>query len=288
MCPARLSALLCASFIISCARAPVTHEGQGEGDVLVPKRGIIKLFNGENLDGLYTWLGDTRREDPRRVFTVSGGMIRISGDGLGYLSTAKAYRDYRLVAEFRWGRRNWRDREQAARDSGIFLHSVGPDGNSFAAEGAFKAAIECQVMQGCVGDLMLIGGKDADGSPIPLGFTCEAASQRDRRGWLTWKRGGKRQVLQNAGVLDWFGKDAEWKDVLDYRGRNDVDSPVDRWTRVECVCDGGRITVIVNGTTVNEVRDATPRSGKILLQCEGSEIFFRRFELHPLSGAPQE
>jgi hypothetical protein len=54
------------------------------------------------------------------------------------------------------------------------------------------------------------------------------------------------------------------------------------WTRVECVCDGDRITVNVNGTVVNEARQVRPSQGPILLQCEGSEVFFRKFELHPL------
>jgi hypothetical protein len=33
------------------------------------------------------------------------------------------------------------------------------------------------------------------------------------------------------------------------------------------------------------VFDADPASGKIMLQCEGAEIFFRRFELLPLKAA---
>ena len=39
----------------------------------------IRLFNGRDLDGFYTWLLDTKREDPRQVFTVTNGIIHISG-----------------------------------------------------------------------------------------------------------------------------------------------------------------------------------------------------------------
>jgi hypothetical protein len=35
------------------------------------------------------------------------------------------------------------------------------------------------------------------------------------------------------------------------------------------------IQVRVNGTIVNEVSQVFPSAGKILLQCEGSEIFFQ-------------
>jgi hypothetical protein len=48
-------------------------------------------------------------------------------------------------------------------------------------------------------------------------------------------------------------------------------------------CDDQRITVKVNGTVANEVFEVFLRSGKILLQCEGSEIFFRRLELLPIA-----
>ena len=43
-----------------------------------------------------------------------------------------------------------------------------------------------------------------------------------------------------------------------------------------------RITVIVNGKTVNECYDAFPATGRILPQTEGFEILFRKIELHPL------
>ncbi len=47
------------------------------------------LFNGKNLDGLTPWLKDTKREDPKNVFRVADGVIHMSGDGFGYLATAR-------------------------------------------------------------------------------------------------------------------------------------------------------------------------------------------------------
>ncbi|MCX6624441.1 MAG: DUF1080 domain-containing protein, partial [Acidobacteria bacterium] len=89
---------------------------------------VIRLFNGKNLDGWYTWLKDSRYEDPKKVFTVENGVIHISGDGYGGITTRKEYRDYHLVVEFKWGQRTWGDRKDHARDSGILLHAVGEDG----------------------------------------------------------------------------------------------------------------------------------------------------------------
>lgn len=244
----------------------------------------IRLFNGRDLAGFHTWLVDTKRDDPRRVFSVTNGMIRISGDGLGYLSTAQPYRDYLLITEFKWGARNWPwgDRLGKARDSGVFLHSFGPDGNSHDGQGAFKAAIECNLFQGATGDLLLIRGTDADGALLAPRLTAEVAAARDADGWFTWQRGGRRQTLERWGRLNWFGKDPQWKDALDFRGSRDVERPYGEWNRLECVCDGDRIRIVLNGVVVNEAFDVFPTGGPILLQCEGSEIFFRRLELHPL------
>ena len=267
---------LMSAFLIAAAAAPAHDDGK--------RRGPVALFNGRDLAGFHTWLQDTKRDDPRGVFSVTpDGLLRISGDGFGYLATDKSFKDYRLVVEFRWGRRNWRGREGKARDSGVFLHSAGPDGNSFDGNGAFKAAVECQVMQGAVGDLMLINGKAEDGSRVPTRLTAAAAPQPDADGWPTWSTTGKPVTLEMGGRLNWFGKDPAWRDVLDFRGARDVESPGDGWTRVECVCDGDRITVVVNGTVVNEATGVTPSEGPILLQCEGSEIFFRKVELRPLT-----
>lgn len=249
-----------------------------------PANEVLRLFNGRNLDGLYPWLVDTKRDDPRRVFTVTNGLIRISGEGLGYLATENEYRDYRLIAEFQWGRTNWPwgERVGKARDSGIFLHATGPDGNSHDGNGAFMAAIECNVFQGATGDLLLIRGNRADGSLIAPRLTAEVGDERDRDGWFTWRKGGRRQTLERWGRLNWFDKDPQWRDALDYRGPRDLEKRYGEWNRIECVSDRGRIRVILNGVAINEVSDAWPQSGKILLQCEGSEIFFRRLELRPL------
>lgn len=249
-----------------------------------PTNGVLPFFNGQDLTGFSTWLVDTKRDDPRRVFTVTNGLLRISGEGLGYLATRETYRSYHLVAEFKWGRTNWPwgGRVGKARDSGIFLHATGPDGNSHDGQGAFMAAIECNVFQGATGDFLLIRGQAADGSLIAPRLTAEVREDRDSDNWFTWQKGGPRRTVERWGRVNWFGKDPNWKDQLDFRGPKDVESRSGEWTRVECICDGSRIAIKVNGTVVNEAFEVSPSQGRILLQCEGSEIFWRRLELRPI------
>ncbi len=230
----------------------------------------IKLFNGKDLSGLTTWLKASGRDDPQRVFSVHDGVLHISGEGNGYIATVKEYKDYHLTVEYRWGQRT--DGGKYVRNSGILLHGTGPDGG---ANGTWMASIECQLAQGCVGDLIPIRGKE-----IPVSFKSETVLGPDKR--PRWKAGGEVRTF-TKGQLWWSLHDPTFKELLDTRGKDDVESPRDQWTRVECISQGGRLQVVVNGTRVNEAFDLVPAAGKILLQSEGFEIDFRRFELRPLS-----
>jgi len=271
--------------------------GAAEPDAPIVPQKVIKLFNGRDLSGWTTWLVDAKRQDPRGAYSVRDGMIRISGDGFGYLSTDRAYRDYRLVVELKWGTQNFRTRKGMARDSGIFVHSVGPDGGSYdcgwgsrssntgrdISSGAYKAAIECQVMEGGFGDLLLIHGRYADGRHVPVQVTVSVVDRRVAADYAKYQYDPKaaEQIL-SSGAIAWIDKDMAWRDVPSFRGPSDVESPHAKWTRVECVCAGDRITFLVNGKRVNEANEVFPAAGRILLQCEGSEIFFRKIELHPV------
>jgi hypothetical protein len=238
-------------------------------------REMIRLFNGKDLTGLTTWMRDTHRDDPRKVFRVTDdGLLRITGDGFGYVATDRAYRDYRVVVEYRWGEKT--DGGKYVRNSGLLLNAVGPDGG---AEGTWMASVECQLAQGCVGDLIVIKGNQADGAAIPVRLTADVALGPDKR--PRWKEGGTPRTF-TGGQLWWSKHDPDFQEFLDTRGKDDVESPKGEWTRVECTSEGGRISVRVNGHLVNECRDVTPSGGKILLQSEGFELFVRKFELHPI------
>ncbi len=245
-------------------------------EAISPKNTAIQLFNGKNLDGLYTWLRDAKYEDPRKVFAVEDGMIHISGDGFGYVCTKQRYQNYHLVVEYRWGERTWQARKTRARDSGVIVHCVDPDGSWYDT---FMAGIEAQIIEGGVGDFIVVPGKRADGSAIPVSLTAETAKDRD--GENIWHKGGQRITL-NAGRINWFGRDPDWDDVLGYRGKQDLDSPGKEWTRLDVICDGGHVIYRVNGVQANEGFDAVPSAGKILIQTEGAEVYVRRFELLPL------
>ena len=96
-----------------------------------------------------------------------------------------------------------------------------------------------------------------------------------------WDEKGNPQTL-DRGRFDWFGRDPNWKDQLGYRGPNDVDKPPGEWNRQEVIADGDTLTNIVNGVVVNKGYHVYPAAGKIQIQSEGAEIYFRRIELTPI------
>lgn len=245
------------------------------------------LFNGRDLEGWTTWLVDTGHADPRGVFSVTNGLLRLSGDGLGYLRSRREFEDFRLVVEYRWGATNtaWGNRAGHARDSGVFLHVTGPDGNSHDGGGAFMAAVEVNVFEGATGDFLLIRGDAADGTLIAPRLTAEVAPERDADGWFAWQPGGRPQTVERWGRVNWHDKSPDWRDAFGFRGPRDVEKPVGEWNRLEIESHAGQVRVRLNGVLVNEARDVWPRRGHLLLQCEGSEIFFRRVEAVPAASA---
>lgn len=237
----------------------------------------LSLFNGEDLDGWYTYLKDRGRDaDPSQVFTVSDGILRISGEEWGCITSRDAFEDYHLVVEYRWGEKTWGDRADKARDSGVLVHSQGEDG---AYNGTWMHSIEAQLIEGGTGDFIVVG----DGSGR-FSITCP----------LKWTDPDKPSVFKNDGVMvtktrgrvDWFARDKDWNDTLGFRGVRDLEKPVGEWNRLEVICAGDTITNKLNGVIVNQAFQVRPRSGRIQIQSEGAELFVRRVEMIPVTPKP--
>lgn len=237
------------------------------------EKSVKDLFNGKNLDGWYTYIKDQGRDtDPKNVFTVSNGMIRISGEEFGCITTNDEYENYRLEVDFRWGDETFAPRTEKARDSGILLHSVGEDGGS---DRTWMHSLECQVIEGGTGDFIVVG----DGSKNFF-LTCPVASQKQGSSFVFDPAGDTATIY--GGRINWYGRDPEWKDVKGFRGGNDVEKEPGKWNRIVCVADGREIKVYLNGKLVNHAVNSRPTKGKIQIQSEGAEIFFRKVTLKHL------
>jgi len=244
----------------------------------------IQLFNGKDLTHFYTWLVDYKYEDPHKVFTVDtvdgAPAIRVSGLHYGAFITRQEFSNYRLSAEYSWGSATYGGRKGRSRDSGILLHCQGPDGNTSPDfNGPWMLSQECQVIQGGTGDFILVAGTTKDGTRVTPKLT--ATVSKDRDGETIYDPKGKLTELQ-GGRINWWGRDPDWADVIDFRGKQDVETPGHGWTKVEVICDGDSITNIVNGQVVNKGTKSSLTSGKIIFQSEGAEIYYRNISITPL------
>jgi hypothetical protein len=128
------------------------------------------------------------------------------------------------------------------------------------------------MIEGGTGDIILVGGK----TKTKLTSTVE---QKDKQFYFT---PGAPTHDFAGGRINWFGRDPAWTDTLGYRGPKDVERPVGQWNVLEADCDGASISYKVNGTVVNGGTNASLTRGRILLQSEGAEVFFRKVEVRPL------
>lgn len=201
----------------------------------------VPLFDGSDFEKFYPWIaGEGTYVDPKKVFSVQHGLLHISGEQRGYLATKQEYSNYRLVLEYRWGEAKWDFKKP--RNSGVFVHATGLDG-------LWMKSVECQVAEGCTGDLVIHGG-----AKVTSGDT------QKTKDWTTITRTEKGNVENGSG----------------------------KWNTMEVLCEGDRIQIKVNGKVTTEVNGVTPNRGKILLQSNGSEVVFRKIELQPLNQQPAQ
>jgi Domain of Unknown Function (DUF1080) len=263
------SAIVCSSitgFLAICMLSS-TYASTGTPD----NDGWISLFNGKNLDGWYTYLESSgKNSDPKAVFKVEHGTIHIldvpMSDGKsdnGYLATTQDFSDVRIHIEYKWGTKR---SSEGKRNSGLLYLAVGPDA-------IYPTSLECQIEETDVGDLWIVNGASVTAffiaPAVPI-FDDDMSAGTPVRS----ARGHSSRVLKSG----------------DFENR-------DGWNTVEVIIQGDQTTQLVNGRIVNRARNIQQpdpenpsrmiplKSGRILLEAEGSEIFFRDIKIRPLGPA---
>lgn len=253
----------------------------------------VSLFNGEDLSGWYTYQREPEPEsevpgiprdeegnylepiglnnDPLNVFTVveedGEPAIRISGETFGILVTNQEYENYHMKLEFKWGDEKYPPREELKMDSGILYHSIGEEG---AWGRVWMKSLECQVQETDCGDFIAV---DSTFATIP--------------------------AIENEGNY-YYDKDGEemiFSAERSYCNHNvDYENPMGEWNTIEIyTVDGNSIHVVngnVNMRTYNsqylENGEKYPLTkGKIQLQSEGAEIYYRNIELRSIDEIPE-
>ncbi len=242
------------------------------------KAGWRQLFNGKDLSGWDTWLGRPYKEkeviglnkDPRQVYTVitvdGQPAIRISGEIFGALTSKEEFENYHLKLEFKWGEKRWPPRENAVRDSGLLYHCVGPHG---AAGSFWMRSQECQIQEKDCGDYWSVAGAivDVDGE------------RKDGKGPVIFKIGGARYTVPSKES----GGPRIVKDP-------DNEKPTGQWNTIEVFASGQQSVHIVNGKVnmiltnsrhIVDGKEVPLTKGKIQIQSEGAEVFYRNIAIIP-------
>lgn len=248
------------------------------------------LFNGKDLSGWDTYVGpayDTLEQkfkgspiglnlDPDRVFSVVEAdgkpALRISGEKFGGISTKQSFHNYHFQLEFKWGKLKWNPKKNSKRDSGLLYHAVGEHG----ADGGFwMRSQEFQIQEGDCGDYWGVAGGIAD---VP-------ATKRDGRQFI-YSPGSPLLTFSEKGI----------------NGRNcikspDAEKPSGEWNTIDVYCYGDTSVHVVNGIVTMVLynlrqldggREKPLTAGKIQLQSEGAELFYRKLWLENINEIPKD
>ena len=258
------------------------------------------LFNG-NYDGWRTWLGVPHESvdvpgmqrgadgkyasplgwdsDPLQVFTLADvdgrPAMRFSGQVFGVIVSDESFSNYHLRLQFKWGEKRWAPRAEAVRDSGLLYHVHGEQGRSSRT---WPASVEMQIQEHDCGDLWAI---------------VTQVSVRART-----QPGENNRTLY---TYDPAGEAFDFEQKLPINNRcikgGDFEKPTGEWNTIEMVSLGGDSIHIVNGHVVMRLGNARQQAGdgwaaltagRIALQSEGAEIFYRDIEIRPITGVPPE
>lgn len=61
-----------------------------------------------------------------------------------------------------------------------------------------------------------------------------------------------------------------------------AEKPNGEWNKVEVIVNNGDITYFLNGQVINRAKNPNPKSGRIILQSEGAELYYRNVQLQKL------
>jgi hypothetical protein len=283
--------LICTTLLLSCTN-PSTKDSSESGTAAETQ--WDSLFNGKNLQGWYSYQkapeptsevpGISRDEqgnyleaiglhrDPLHVFTIvmedNAPAIRMSGEVFGILVTEKEYENYHLSLQFKWGQAKYPPRKKEKRDSGILYHSIGSEG---AWGGVWMRSLECQVQEGDCGDYISVDTVLAD---IP------AIMDDEKNLYL---HSPESESLTFSPERSYCHKSS------------DYENPSGQWNTMEIYTFGDKSFHVVNGHVnmrisnsrhIIEGKELALTKGKIQLQSEGAEIFYRNIKIKAIAEIP--
>jgi len=252
------------------------------------------LFDGSNLENWDTYLGPKQisgvsqdisgrhvlglNHDTANVFSLvnSAGekVLRISGEIWGGLITKREFRNYHLQLQFKWGQLKWypRGKDSDKRDSGVLYHSVGEHGDG---DLYWLRSQEFQIEEGDCGDYWGVAGAMED---VKATLNADSVYQ-----------------YEPDGTLLTFREDNE---IGRHCKKNpDAEKPTGEWNTIDLYCYEGTSMHVVNGVLTMLLQNSKQllannkevplTQGKIQIQSESSEIFYRNIRIREINSLPE-
>lgn len=199
-------------------------------------------------------------------------VLHVQGKAYGCVITNESYKNYHLRLKVKFGNQQWEPRIGKAQDSGLLYHSVGEPGADYWL--SWMRSFEYQVMQsgtteGNCGDFWSIAGSRAD---------IKASKNEERDAWF-------------------YDPNGEWRTFSGFCGTKDYNSPEGEWTTLELICFEDKSVHVVNGNVsmaLKNLRYATREGeyplteGKIQLQSEAGDIYYKDIEIREITELPTE
>jgi hypothetical protein len=212
------------------------------------------------------------------VFTVleenNEPVLKISGEIYGCVISKEEYSNYHLSLKVKWGDKKWDPRKKLLKDSGIMYNAIGQIGVDYWRSWALSQ--EFQIMEGHMGDYWSQMNSAIDiKAYIPEGEMMNSVADRSQP-FIPFGEGGVSGFCM--------------------RSANYENAPGE-WNTVELVCFNGKSIHIVNGHVVMILNNSRyvengksiPMiKGKILIQSEAAEVFYKEIKIQELSSLPAE
>ncbi len=198
-------------------------------------------------------------------------VLRISGEIYGCATTRQEFSNYHFRASFKWGEKIWEPRLTELKDSGILYHSRGPFGVDYWKSWALSQ--EFQVIEHGIGEYWRQATSAFDIRADAKAPGAEAPKWNPQASWMEFS-GSNNHALAGS----------------------DEDRP-GQWNTLELVCFEGSCVHIVNGKVVMALRNSRYQdgdrtvpltSGKLQIQSEAAEVFYKDLEIRSIEAMPRE
>jgi len=244
------------------------------------------LFNKKDLTGWDSYIGPELNDsgvaitiipvglnkDPLNVFSVTDldgeKVIRISGESWGGISTIKEFSNYHLRLKYKWGTAKWGQKKEKPRDSGLLYHAVGPHGADY---GAWMRSQEFQIEEGNTGDYWGVAGGVQDVPAFLVNGHYVYDPSVEMVTFSATSPSGRHCVKR--GMYEING------------GWNTVDLYCFKDTSVHIV-NGNVVMVLYNSRQQEGDRFLPLVKGKIQLQSEGAEVYYKDIYIEPINSMP--